>query len=65
MTKSIGFTEIPAPAATVAKMGAIPAQNGEVVVEFGRELRVRMGRGFDPGLLRAVVLTLMDPVRPC
>jgi hypothetical protein len=65
MTKPSGFVEIPAPAATVAKAGVIPAQGGEVVVEFGRELRVRVGRGFDPVLLRAVVSTLMDPVRPC
>jgi hypothetical protein len=68
MSKTCGFVEIPAPtatAATAAKKGAISAQDGGMVVELGRELRVRAGHGFDPELLRAVVSTLMDPVRPC
>ena len=65
ITKPGGFVEIPAPAATAAKAVVIPAHDDEMVVELGRELRVRVGRGFDPALLRAVVSTLMDQACPC
>lgn len=54
-----GFVEIP-PAAPAAAIG-----RSLVIVELGGGVRVHVGSGFDPLLLRAVVVALADPVPTC
>lgn len=53
------FVEIP----EVTSFG--PAGIGHVVVELRDGVRVRVERGFDPELLRAVVASLLAAVTPC
>ena len=54
-----GFVEIPSAASTA------PIGSGDVVVEVIGDIRVRVSRGFDPVLLRAVVSALAGPVSAC
>lgn len=55
----VGFVEIPSAASTA------PIGRGDVVVEVNGDIRVRVARGFDPVLLRAVVAALASPVLAC
>ena len=55
----VGFVEIPTTASS-ASIGR-PLVN----VEVGSGIRVQVGHGFDPLLLRAVVLALASPVPTC